>query len=133
MENGKLLTYDDYQKLGGICQESDFDKLEKDAEDLINPITSFFYVHMDINSDMDQERVWLFKKALTLQIDFSKRMNGSTPDQMVQSDVKSVSVDGTSVSTGLSPMDYTTHGIYNIALDYLYQAGLLYRGVNHHD
>lgn len=126
-----LLSFADYQKMGGTLLEPDFEKLESDAEDVINPLINFFYLYKDIDTDMDKERVWLVQKAIALQIDFTSRLGSSTPDEMAKNDVKSVSVDGTSVSTGLSPLNFTQHGVYTVALDYLYQSGLLFRGVCH--
>lgn len=127
--NKPLLTFEKYQDLGGTVLEPDFEKLESDAEDVINPLINFFYLHKDIDTDRDEERVWLVRKAITLQIDFTSRLGSSTPDEMTKNDVKSVSIDGTSVSTDTSPLDSTTDGIYNVALEYLYRSGLLFRGV----
>ncbi len=129
--NKPLIDYETYQELGGTVLGPDFEKLESDAEDVINPLINFFYLHKDIDTDMDKERVWLVQKAITLQIDFTSRLGSSTPDEMAKNDVKSVNVDGTSVSTGLSPLSFTQHGVYTVALDYLYQSGLLFKGVRH--
>lgn len=129
MINKPLLTFEKYYDLGGTVSEPDFEKLESDAEDVINPLIGFFYQHKDIDTDLDEERVWLVRKAITLQIDFTSRLGSSTPDEMTKNDVKSVSIDGTSVSTDTSPLDSTTDGIYNVALEYLYRSGLLFRGV----
>lgn len=129
MINKPLLSYKDYSALGGTVSEPDFHDLESDAEDLINPLIGFFYQHKDINEDVDEERVWLVRKAITLQIDFTQRIGSSTPDEMTKGDVKSVSIDGTSVTTNLSPLNYTQHGIYTVAYDYLYRSGLLFRGI----
>ena len=131
MINKPLLTFNRYHDLGGTVPESDFEKLESDAEDVINPLIGFFYQHKDIDTDLDEERVWLVRKAITLQIDFTSRLGSSTPDEMTKNDVKSVSIDGTSVSTGLSPLSFTQHGVYTVALNYLYRSGLLFRGVTH--
>lgn len=129
MINKPLLTFEKYYDLGGTVSEPDFEKLESDAEDVINPLIGFFYQHKDIDTDLDEERVWLVRKAITLQIDFTSRLGSSTPDEMTKNDVKSVSIDGTSVSTGLSPLNFTQHGVYTVALNYLYRSGLLFRGV----
>lgn len=131
MINKPLLTFEKYHYLGGTVSKSDFDKLESDAEDVINPLINFFYQHKDIDNDLDEERVWLVRKAITLQIDFTSRLGSSTPDEMAKNDVKSVSIDGTSVSTDLSPLNFTQHGVYTVALNYLYRSGLLFRGVAH--
>jgi hypothetical protein len=38
-------------------------------------------------------------------------------------------VDGTTVTKGTTPINFVTDGVYNLATDYLFRAGLLYRGV----
>ena len=129
MINKPLLTFEKYHDLGGTVLKPDFKKLEHDAEDVINPLINFFYLHKDIDTDRDEERVWLVQKAIALQIDFTSRLGSSTPDEMTKNDVKSVSIDGTSVSTGLSPLSFTQQGVYTVALDYLYRSGLLFRGI----
>lgn len=131
MINKPLLTFEKYHDLGGTVLKPDFKKLEHDAEDVINPLINFFYLHKDIDTDRDEERVWLVQKAIALQIDFTSRLGSSTPDEMAKNDVKSVSIDGTSVSTSLSPLNFTQHGVYTVALNYLYRSGLLFRGVTH--
>lgn len=124
-----LLDFKTYQELGGTAPEDKFAKLEQDAEDLINPRSGFFYLSHSIDTDPDKERVYLFRKALTLQINYSSDIGASTPYEMSDKDVKSVSVDGTTVTKGTTPTNFVTNGVYNLANDYLYKAGLLYRGV----
>lgn len=126
-----LLTFAEYQDLGGTATEESYKKLESDAEDLINPITNDFYVLNSIDTDEDEYRVRCFKKALELQINFSFEIGASTPYEMSNQDVKSVSVDGTSVTKGTTPINFVTGGIYNVALEYLYRGGFLYRGIPH--
>lgn len=124
-----LLSFDEYQKLGGTAPEDNYKKLENDAEDLINPLTNDFYVLNSIDNDEDKYRVRCFKKALELQIEFSSKIGASTPYEMSDKDVKSVSVDGTTVTKGTTPINFVTGGIYNLALEYLYRGGFLYRGI----
>ena len=88
MINKPLLTFEKYHDLGGIVPEPDFEKLESDAEDVINPLINFFYQHKDIDTDLDEERVWLVRKAITLQIDFTSRLGSSTPDEMTKTMLK---------------------------------------------
>lgn len=126
-----LLDYDTYKSLGGTAKEEDFGKLEQDAEDLINPRTNFYYLSNSIDDDQDKQRVYYFQKALTLQINFSSDIDASTPYEMSDKDVKSVSVDGTSVTKGTTPINFVNGGVYNLALDYLYRGGFLFRGVPH--
>ena len=56
MINKPLLTFSRYHDLGGTVPEPDFEKLESDAEDVINPLINFFYLHKDIDTDKDEER-----------------------------------------------------------------------------
>lgn len=126
-----LLDFAEYQDLGGTATEEDYKKLEQDAEDLINPITNDFYVLNSIDTDEDKYRVRCFKKALELQINFSNDIGASTPYGMSDQDIKSVSVDGTTVTKGTTPTNFVTNGVYNLARDYLYRGGFLFRGIPH--
>ncbi|GAB2066002.1 hypothetical protein SD937_02110 [Lactobacillus paragasseri] len=125
-----LLNKDEFQKLTGIVPDADFDKLEKAAEIMINPLTGMYYELHSIDEDTDINRVNWFKKALALQIQYMSDIGASSTYEMAQKDVKSVSIDGTSVSTGTSPTDSATNGVYNLALEYLFYTGLLYRGIS---
>lgn len=126
-----LLDFAEYQDLGGTATEEDYKKLEQDAEDLINPITNDYYVLNSIDTDEDKYRVRCFKKALELQINFSNDIGASTPYGMSDQDIKSVSVDGTTVTKGTTPTNFVTNGVYNLARDYLYRGGFFFRGVPH--
>ncbi|WP_195589336.1 head-tail connector protein [Lactobacillus paragasseri] len=125
-----LLNKDEFQKLTGIVPDADFDKLEKAAEIMINPLTGMYYELHSIDEDTDINRVNWFKKALALQIQYMSDIGASSTYEMAQKDVKSVSIDGTSVSTGTSPTDSATNGVYNLALEYLFYTGLLYGGIS---
>lgn len=125
-----LLNKDEFQKLTGIVPDADFDKLEKAAESMINPLTRMYYELHSIDEDTDINRVNWFKKALALQIQYMSDIGASSTYEMAQKDIKSVSIDGTSVSTGTSPTDSATNGVYNLALEYLFYTGLLYRGIS---
>ncbi len=126
-----LLSFAEYHEMGGTAPTDKYPKLEQDAEDLINPITNDYYGLHSIDDDEDKYRVRCFKKALELQINFSNDIGASTPYGMSDQDIKSVSVDGTSVTKGTTPINFVTGGIYNVALEYLYRGGFLYRGIPH--
>lgn len=126
-----LLTYDDYKKFGGTLEEKKFLALEQDAEDLINPLINFYYETNSIDDDTDYYRVRLVKKAVYLQVRYTDDIGASTPYGMTEKDIKSVSIDGTSVSTASSATDYADGGIYNLSIEYLYMSGLLFRGIPH--
>lgn len=125
-----LLNKNEFQKLTGIVPDADFDKLEKAAESMINPLTGMYYELHSIDEDTDINRVNWFKKALALQIQYMSDIGASSTYEMAQKDIKSVSIDGTSVSTDTSPTDSATNGVYNLALEYLFYTGLLYRGIS---
>lgn len=125
-----LLNKNEFQKLTGIVPDADFDKLEKAAESMINPLTGMYYELHSIDEDTDINRVNWFKKALALQIQYMSDIGASSTYEMAQKDIKSVSIDGTSVSTGTSPTDSATNGVYNLALEYLFYTGLPYRGIS---
>lgn len=126
-----MLSFSEYQKLGGkLTDEAVYTKLERDAVQLLNSATQMFYVRNDIDADQDEWRVKMFKLALVAQIDYSNDVGASTEYEMSQKAVKSVSIDGTTVTTDGTFKDSSTGGIYNVALDYLYQTGLLFGGVD---
>ncbi len=126
----QLLSQKEFQELTSKSTNADFDALEKAAENMINPLTGMYYELHSIDEDTDINRVNWFKKALALQIQYMSDIGASSTYEMAQKDVKSVSIDGTSVSTGTSPTDSATNGVYNLALEYLFYTGLLYRGIS---
>lgn len=126
----QLLSQKEFQELTKRSTNADFDTLEKAAENMINPLTGMYYERNSIDEDTDTNRVKWFKKALALQIEYMDDIGATSTYEMAQKDIKSVSIDGTSVSTGTSPTDSATNGVYNLALEYLFYTGLLYRGVS---
>ncbi len=126
----QLLSQKEFQELTSKSTNADFDTLEKAAENMINPLTRMYYERNSIDEDTDTNRVNWFKKALALQIEYMDDIGATSTYEMAQKDIKSVSIDGTSVSTGTSPTDSSTNGVYNLALEYLFYTGLLYRGVS---
>lgn len=126
----QLLSQKEFQELTNKTTNADFDTLEKAAENMINPLTGMYYERNSIDEDTDTNRVKWFKKALALQIEYMDDIGATSTYEMAQKDVKSISIDGTSISTGTSPTDSATNGVYNLALEYLFYTGLLYRGVS---
>lgn len=126
----QLLSQKEFQELTSKSTNADFDTLEKAAENMINPLTRMYYERNSIDEDTDTNRVNWFKKALALQIEYMDDIGATSTYEMAQKDIKSVSIDGTSVSTGTSPTDSATNGVYNLALEYLFYTGLLYRGIS---
>ena len=126
-----LLSFADYQKLGGTAPTDKYPKLEQDAEDLINPITNDYYVLHSIDNDEDKYRVQCFKKALELQINLTHHYPAATPHGIPAQDINSGPADGTTVTKGTTPTNFVTNGVYNLARDYLYRGGFLFRGIPH--
>ena len=125
-----LLSFDEYQKLGGkVTDETKFNQLESDAEDLFNARTNGYYLEHDIDSDKNTRRVKYFKKALEMQINFTNDIGASTIYDIADQTVHSVSIDGTTVQVNKTAADETRKGIYTLSWQYLLQTGLLFRGV----
>lgn len=124
-----LLTFDEFKEIGGRAAEDSFNKLELQVEDLFQTMTGAYYVYHDIKQDPDATRVKFYKKAMVLQIDYMNDIGATTPYDIATKSIRSVSIDGTTVSSGKSAADSASHGLYNLARWYLYQTGLLFRGV----
>lgn len=126
-----MLTFAEYQALGGqVTDEAVYSKLERNALKLFNVATNMYYIKNNIDEDDNWLRVKMFKMALVAQIDYTDDVGASTEYELAQKSIKSVSIDGTTVSTDSTVKDSTKGGIYNVALDYLYETGLLYGGVD---
>lgn len=126
-----MLTFAEYQALGGqVTEEAVYSKLERNALKLFNVATNMYYIKNNIDEDDNWLRVKMFKMALVAQIDYTDDVGASTEYELAQKAIKSVSIDGTTVSTDSTVKDSTKGGIYNVALDYLYETGLLYGGVD---
>lgn len=126
-----MLTFAEYQALGGqVTDEAVYSKLERNALKLFHVATNMYYIKNNIDEDDNWLRVKMFKMALVAQIDYTDDVGASTEYELAQKSIKSVSIDGTTVSTDSTVKDSTKGGIYNVALDYLYETGLLYGGVD---
>ena len=125
-----LLNFEDYKDLGGIqvTDEDEFDNLEKATETLFNALTRMFYITHDINSDPNEYRVKMFRMAMVVQIDFAKSTGIVTAYDIAQQSIKSVSIDGTTVTTDKTLSDLTRNGLCDLAGEYLFETGLLFRG-----
>nr|DAE38594.1 MAG TPA: Head Tail Connector Protein [Caudoviricetes sp.] len=87
-----------------------------------------FYITHDIDSDPNEYRVKMFRMAMVVQIDFAKSTGVVTAYDIAQQSIKSVSIDGTTVTTDKTLSDLTRDGLYDLARQYLLETGLLYRG-----
>ena len=68
----------------------------------------------------------MFRKAMTAQINYLFANDVDNADELVNKDIKSVSIDGTTVTNNSSVNDTNSNGISNLALEYLVQTGLLF-------
>lgn len=126
-----LLSFEDYQKkFGGVqvTDESEFNKLEAKTETLFNALTRMFYIKNNIDSDSNKYRVEMFRRAMTAQIDFLKNAGVLNDYDIAQQSIKSVSIDGTTVTADKTLSDLTKNGLYLLAEQYLFETGLLFRG-----
>ena len=124
------LTFDLYaNELGGIATKDKFEILEANTESLFDVRTRTYYQKHNIDEDTDGWRVLMFRKAMTAQINYLFANDVTNADELAGKDIKSVSIDGTTVTSSSSLSDTNTNGISNLALEYLVQTGLLFRGV----
>lgn len=124
------LSYDLYSKeMGGIASEDKFKALEANTESMFDARTRMYYQKHSIDEDTNSWRVLMFRKAMTAQINYLFANDVDNADELVNKDIKSVSIDGTTVTNNSSVNDTNSNGISNLALEYLVQTGLLFRGV----
>lgn len=124
------LSYDLYSKeLGGIASEDKFKALEANTESMFDARTRMYYQKHSIDEDTNGWRVLMFRKAMTEQINYLFANDVANADELVNKDIKSISIDGTTVTNNSSVNDTNSNGISNLALEYLVQTGLLFRGV----
>ena len=124
------LTFDLYtNELGGIATKDKFDVLEANTESLFDVRTRMYYQKHNIDEDTDGWRVLMFRKAMTVQINYLFANDVTNADELAGKDIKSISIDGTTVTSSSSLSDTNTNEISNLALEYLVQTGLLFRGV----
>lgn len=124
------LTFDEYASYG-FSTIDNFESIEANAESQFDAITQSYYVKNSIADDTDTDRVAIFKKALALQCDFVAKTGITSPTDLVDKAVKSISIGRTSITRS---QDYTavvdsSSGICYSALNLLGQTGLLFRGV----
>lgn len=125
------LSYDMYTKeFGGIASKEHFQVLEANTESLFDARTRMYYQKHSIDEDTNGWRVLMFRKAMTAQINYLFANDVDNADELVNKDIKSVSIDGTTVTNNSSVNDTNSNGISNLALEYLVQTGLLFRGVS---
>lgn len=124
------LSYDLYSKeLGGIASEDKFKALEANTESMFDARTRMYYQKHSINEDTNSWRVLMFRKAMTAQINYLFANDVTSADELINKDIRSVSIDGTTITNNSSIKDTNSNGISNLALEYLAQTGLLFRGV----
>lgn len=125
------LSYDLYSKeLGGIASEDKFKALEANTESMFDARTRMYYQKHSIDEDTNSWRVLMFRKAMTAQINYLFANDITSTDELINKDIKSVSIDGTTITNNSSIKDTNSNGISNLALEYLAQTGLLFRGVS---
>ncbi len=124
------LTFEEFQELSQIeLTQKEFDKLLPKASDLLDHVTSYFYIKCDI----DNSNEWIasqFKKALVAQIEYFNEM-GSTSFESMNNKPQSFSAGRTSVSQTLrnSNQQASKELVAEEVYIYLSGTGLLFGGV----
>lgn len=128
------LTYSEYKSFGfsAIADESSFDPIEARAESEFDGVTRSFYVENDISADTDANRVAIFKKALAVQCEFIAKSGITSPLDLVDKSIKSISIGRTTVqkATNYTSIVDKSSGICYTALNLLAQTGLFFRGTD---
>ena len=112
-----------YMNVWGGVPTDDFTVLAERASDMIDMLTRFTARDFDSLTDLQKE---LVQKATCSQVDFFGEFGlNSTQDGGESWTVGKVSVGGSNGSTS----EYKAKGVSALAVSYLEQSGLLYRGI----
>ena len=128
------LSYSEFKELAPHIEmeESEFNKLLPKASDVLNNITSYFYVKNDIEKD-NSWRVKQFKQALVAQIEYFND-TGSTTSEGINSAPQSFSAGRTTVSNAsrfkATGANETKSLVSEDVYIYLSGTGLLFAGVS---
>ena len=125
------LTFEEFQSKSQVdLTQEDFDKYLGRSSDLLDYLTSYYYV----TNDIDFSNKWIasqFRKALVAQIEYFHEI-GSTSYESMNNKPQSFSAGRTSVSQsqGNSNQQVTKELIAEEVYIYLSGTGLLFSGVN---
>lgn len=125
------LTFEEFQELSQLeLTQEEFDKLLPKASDLLDHVTSHFYVKYD----MEIVNGWInrqFKKALAAQIEYFNEV-GSTSYESMNNTPQSFSAGRTSITQNLrnSNNQITRELMAEEVYIYLSGTGLLFNGVH---
>lgn len=121
------LTYDEYKNLGfADIDQTEFDKLLKKAEDVLDSVTRSFYRFHDLETDIPFRRD-KFKKALACQIEYFHDIGATSTHEI--NDPLTVQIGRTQISTGEANQKKTNTIVAPDVYLYLSDTGLLYRGI----
>ena len=125
------LTFEEFEEISQIeLTQEEFDKLYPKASDLLDHVTSYYYV----KNDIDFSNKWIaaqFKKALATQIEYFNEI-GSTSFESMNNKPQSFSAGRTSVTQNQrnSNQQITKELVAEEVYIYLSGTGLLFRGVD---
>jgi len=121
------LTYDEYKNLGFVeLDQTEFDKLLKKAEDVLDSVTRSFYRFHDLETDIPFRRD-KFKKALACQIEYFHDIGATSTHEI--NDPLTVQIGRTQIWTGEANQKKTNTIVAPDVYLYLSDTGLMYRGV----
>lgn len=127
------LTFSEFRELAPHIEleELEFNKLLPKASDVLDNLTSYFYVKNDIEKD-NSWRVNQFKKALCAQIEYFNEV-GSTTFESINNAPQSFSAGRTTVSNAsrfnVTGTNETKSLVAEDVFVFLEGTGLLYAGV----
>lgn len=125
------LTYTEYKELGFVdIEQTEFDRLIKRASDVLDHVTSDFYVFNDLETDV-AFRKNKFKKAVACQIEYFYEMDATNFHGL--NEPSTVTIGRTTVSNSVRDSNSQTEQkndiVSNDVYMYLSKTGLLYKGV----
>lgn len=126
------LSFEEYftEYKGAVNDETEFTRLEAQAETVINNATRDFYRYNDLSADPDEFRVADFKQAIKEQVDYYAFAQAAKSYEIQQGNYKAVSIGRLS----LTPSDTNAsdsvmpNGLCRESYELLAKHGLLFRG-----
>lgn len=126
------LTFDDYQSMGGLVEQANFDRLEQSAEYAINNATRDYFRLHSLDDEPDKFMADDFKRAVYEQIEYMDYLGGGQSYTQADNSFKSISIGRLSMTPGGNKDNSTTqarNGLCREAYELLGKHGLLWRGV----
>ena len=124
------LSFEEYftEYKGAVNDETEFTRLEAQAETVINNATRDFYRYNDLSADPDEFRVADFKQAVKEQVDYYAFAQAAKSYEIQQGEYKAVSIGRLSLTPADASAGLMPNGLCREAYELLAKHGLLFRG-----